>query len=252
MTSINYPRLGVNIDHVTTLRQARGEDYPCIKRALKQCLENGADQITIHLREDRRHIQDADCPIVRKITKDYNKLFNLELATAKDVIETAIHCSPDWVCIVPEKREEKTTEGGLNLKDSSVFEKISETVDILRSKIDGVKVSLFLEANLETIEIAEKLKPEAIEIHTGEFAKSFLIDSKKIESYLREFKNVHKYLIEHNIHCHAGHGLTDEMLPYLLDMNIFEEYNIGHWIISESIFRGIGPVVKDLSEIIKK
>lgn len=252
MSLINHPRLGVNIDHVTTLRQARGEDYPCIKRALKQCLENGADQITIHLREDRRHIQDADCPIVRKITKDFNKLFNLELATAKDVIETAIHCSPDWVCIVPEKREEKTTEGGLNLQDNSVFEKISKTVDTLRSKIEGVKVSLFLEANLQTIEIASKLKPEAIEIHTGEFAKSYLKNPDKIESYLNDFLDVHKFLFENKIHCHAGHGLTREMLPQLIDLNIFEEYNIGHWIISESIFRGLGPVVKDLSEIIKK
>ncbi len=252
MSLLYPPRLGVNIDHVTTLRQARGEDYPCIKRALKQCLENGADQITIHLREDRRHIQDADCPIVRNITSDYNKLFNLELATAKDVIDTAIHCSPDWVCIVPEKREEKTTEGGLNLQDESVFKKIAQTVETLRSNISGVKVSLFLEANLKTMEIAKKLSPEAVEIHTGEYAKSFLAKSDKVESYLKDFMIVQQYLVENKIHCHAGHGITREMLPQLLSMNIFEEYNIGHWIISESIFNGLGPVVKDLSEIIKK
>jgi len=247
-----HPRLGVNVDHVTTLRQARGEDYPCIKRALKECLENGADQITIHLREDRRHIQDEDCPIVRNITKDYNKLFNLELATAKDVINTAIHCSPDWVCIVPEKREERTTEGGLNLKDKSAFQSTAKTIDILRSNIKDVKISLFLEANLETNKLAQQLGPEAIEIHTGEFAKQFLSGSDKIRNSIEEFITVQKYLVDNNIHCHAGHGLTQEMLPSLLELKIFEEYNIGHWIISESIFRGLATVVKDLSEIIKK
>ncbi|MDH5581715.1 MAG: pyridoxine 5'-phosphate synthase [Bdellovibrionales bacterium] len=122
------PRLGVNIDHVATLRQARGEFYPRLDHAARICLENGCDQITIHLREDRRHIQDQDVFDVKKITDQFNKPLNLEMGCAEDILDIAKEARPSWVCLVPEKREEKTTEGGLNLLDKSQYDKVKKNL----------------------------------------------------------------------------------------------------------------------------
>ena len=138
------PRLGVNIDHVATLRQARGEDYPSVVDAAQVSLLNGADQITIHLREDRRHIQDTDVETVRLVTKRFGKPLNLEMGVDPEIVEIAIASTPEWICLVPEKRQEKTTEGGLDLLDDANFIRIEEAVKKLKSSIKDVKISLFL------------------------------------------------------------------------------------------------------------
>lgn len=240
-------RLGVNIDHVATLRQARGEGYPSIVDAANTVLRDGADQITIHLREDRRHIQDTDVEAVHLVTKKYGKPLNLEMGCNEEIVEIAIATAPDWICLVPEKREEKTTEGGLNLKLESNFEKIKTTCDYIKSKLPNVKISLFLEAKKEILELASKLPIEAVEVHTGDYARAHLND-ESYDEYITQFLNAKKFLVEKNINCHAGHGLTRKSLMPLLEKNLFEEYNIGHWIICQAVFDGLGPVVKNMSQ----
>lgn len=244
-------RLGVNIDHVATLRQARGEDYPSIVEAATVALESGADQITIHLREDRRHIQDTDVPAVKLVTSRFNKPLNLELGANDDIIQIAIDVKPDWICIVPEKREEKTTEGGLNIIDIEQFNKISNTCDKFKKEIPGVKISLFVEASEQTLKNCMKMNIDAVEIHTGDYAKDFL-EENDIEKYIEQFKNGKSILEGSSIGYHAGHGLTDKSLVPLVESGLFAEYNIGHWIICDSVFCGMPNSIKKLTDIISK
>lgn len=239
------PRLGVNIDHVATLRQARGEEYPSVVDAAQISLSSGADQITIHLREDRRHIQDYDVESVRLVTKRFGKPLNLEMGVNPEIVEIAIASTPEWICLVPEKREEKTTEGGLDLLDDSNFIRVEEAVKKLKSSIKDVKISLFLEAKIETLVRAKELPIDAVEIHTGEFAKVFA-NGDDTSKFIEQFKNAREFLINHKIACHAGHGLTDESVKPLLESKIFEEYNIGHWIICHALFNGLSNTVKGL------
>jgi pyridoxine 5-phosphate synthase len=239
------PRLGVNIDHVATLRQARGEVYPSIVDAATLCFNAGADQITIHLREDRRHIQDTDVEAVRLVTKRFGKPLNLEMGASPEIAEIAIAAAPDWICLVPENRQERTTEGGLNLLDEEVYGRISKVIEQLKAGIPGVKISLFLEAKSEVLERAATLSVEAVEIHTGEFAQAF-INGEETSPFLKEFERAQQLLKERRLACHAGHGLTKESVQPLLESGVFEEYNIGHWIISQALFEGLGPVVQGL------
>lgn len=246
---MNKVRLGVNIDHVATLRQARGEGYPSIVDAATTALEAGADQITIHLREDRRHIQDPDVPAVKLVTKRFNKPLNLELGANEDIIQVALEVKPDWICIVPEKREEKTTEGGLNIIDPDQFEKISQTCDLFKDKIPSVKISLFVEASSETLANCLKMNIDAVEIHTGDYAKDFL-EGNDISKYMDQFTAGKKIIEQAGMGYHAGHGLTDESLVPLVKSNLFAEYNIGHWIICDSVFCGMEKSIKKLTKII--
>lgn len=243
-------RLGVNIDHVATLRQARGESYPSIVEAADLALESGADQITIHLREDRRHIQDTDVPAVKLVTERYGKPLNLELGANDEIIQVALEVKPEWVCLVPEKREERTTEGGLNLKDKLTFQKINQTCGLIKEKIPNTKISLFVEADLETLALCKKLDIDAVEIHTGDYAKAIL-EENPIEKYISQFKEAKSFLEGSGINYHAGHGLTDISLKPLVDEKLFEEYNIGHWIICDSVFCGMKKSIEKLNTIIK-
>ncbi len=240
-------RLGVNIDHVATLRQQRGEEYPSVVDAAIHALQNGADQITIHLREDRRHIQDYDVEAVHLVTKRYGKPLNLEMGCHPEIVEIAIASNPEWICLVPEKRQEKTTEGGLDLLDDSTFIRLEEACKKLKSSIKDVKISLFLEADPKILERAFLLEADAVEIHTGEFAKKFL-DGEDISNYIQKFKNARELLLAKKWGCHAGHGLTLESVEPLLENELFEEYNIGHWIVAQAIFEGLGSVVKKFRE----
>jgi pyridoxine 5-phosphate synthase len=242
------PRLGINIDHVATLRQARGEDYPSIVDAAQVSLLNGADQITIHLREDRRHIQDTDVETVRLVTKRFGKPLNFEMGIAPEIVEIAIASSPEWICLVPEKRQEKTTEGGLDLLDDSNFIRIEEAVKKLKSSIKDVKISLFLEAKIEVLIKASQLNIDAVEIHTGEYAKVFG-HGDEIGRYIEQFKSAKEFLTNNKIATHAGHGLTSESVVPLLEHKIFEEYNIGHWVICHALFNGLSGTVKNLKTI---
>lgn len=248
---MNRARLGVNIDHVATLRQARGEFYPHIKEAAKLALESGADQITIHLREDRRHIQDSDLPIVKEMTDFYKRPLNLELGVDEEIIQIACDLKPEWICIVPEKREEKTTEGGLNLLDPKYVEKLTAAIRKLRNKTPESKISLFIEANEENVDVVKSLNIDAVEIHTGDYAKDFL-EGKSIDGHLQSYKVYSQLLTDSSIGFHAGHGLTDKSLLPLVEQNLFVEYNIGHWIISQSIFEGMGSVITNLLNILEK
>lgn len=246
----NKIRLGVNIDHVATLRQARGESYPSIVEAADMALIAGADQITIHLREDRRHIQDTDVPAVKMVTERYGRPLNLELGANDEIIQLACEVRPDWICIVPEKREEKTTEGGLDLRDLKNFDKISKTCDLFKEKIPNVKISLFVEADPEILGLCAKMNIDAVEIHTGDFAKAVLEDNP-IDQYLDKFQKGFEIMQSHQIGYHAGHGLTDESLRPLVEQGIFAEYNIGHWIICDALFNGLNTSIKKLIKIIE-
>ena len=245
------PRLGINIDHVATLRQARGEEYPSTVEAANVCLNSGADQITIHLREDRRHIQDIDVEAIRLVTKKFGKPLNLEMGCAREIIDIACTTAPDWVCLVPEKREELTTEGGLNISDDCIFEQVQTTCKILKDKIENVKISLFLEASEKIIKRACELRPDAVEIHTGQFALLFG-NQDNHHKYLNDFKTASALLKSSQIACHAGHGINSDNLLPLLELKIFEEYNIGHWVVCQSIFEGIPSVIKRLKSTIKQ
>lgn len=242
-------RLGVNIDHVATLRQARGEPYPSIVSAARECLQAGADQITIHLREDRRHIQDPDASAVKLVCAEFGRPLNFEMGCNEDILNVALATQPEWICLVPEKREEKTTEGGLDLHNEQNLKKVREYCNTLKEKLPNVKISLFLEANIETLEKACALPIDAVEIHTGDYARAFL-QNEVYTSYLEQFAQAKAFLGEHNIGCHAGHGLTLESYQKLVDEDLFVEYNIGHWIICESIFKGLHAVVKEMKEVI--
>lgn len=241
-------RLGVNIDHVATLRQQRGEEYPSVVDAASVSLNNGADQITIHLREDRRHIQDTDVEAVRLVTKRFGKPLNLEMGVNPEIVEIAIASMPEWICLVPEKRQEKTTEGGLDLTDDNNFIRLEDAINKLKSNIKDVKISLFLEANLEVLIKAKELKIDAVEIHTGEYAKTFL-NGDDISKFIAQFKTAREFLNNHQIACHAGHGLTFESVRPLLEEKIFDEYNIGHWIICDALFQGLANTVKNLKQL---
>ena len=241
-------RLGVNIDHVATLRQLRGTNYPSVVDAAMTCLQAGADQITIHLREDRRHIQDTDVEAVRLATQRFGRPLNLEMAAHPEITEIAIATNPDWVCIVPEKRQELTTEGGLNLLDAQALANIQTTCLKLREALPHLKISLFLEADPAILNAALALKPDAVEIHTGRYANAFL-QEEDYKMCLQSFQESKSFLTQHHIAAHAGHGLSAESLLPLVQENLFSEYNIGHWIICQALFKGLGAAVQQLKKI---
>ncbi len=244
-------RLGVNIDHVATLRQQRGEFYPEVQRAAEVSLATGASQITIHLREDRRHIQDRDLPQIHDICRKFGLPLNLEMGSSAEMIKVAVKERPEWICLVPEKREEKTTEGGLDLIDNDNYQKIKLACEAIKEGSPSTKISLFVEANEEVLGRCLSLSGDAVEIHTGHYAKDFLLQNN-ITSHLEKFRKGSQMMKEQGWGYHAGHGLTYGSLKPLLQEGDFEEYNIGHWIVAESVFIGLGHVVKEMLTLINK
>lgn len=245
------PRLGVNIDHIATLRQARGEGYPSLVDAAHIVLDAGADQITIHLREDRRHIQDYDVPAIKLVTQKFGVPLNLEMGANDEILEIALESKPEWICLVPEKREELTTEGGLNLLDDNVFKKIRICCTKLKAGIENVKISLFVESSMEILQKAKELPIDAVEIHTGDYARAFN-SQDDLDIYLEDFAKAAKYMEENKIGFHAGHGLTDKSVIPLVEQGYFVEYNIGHWIICQSVFKGLDKIVASLKKTLTK
>lgn len=248
---MKFARLGVNIDHVATLRQQRGEFYPEVSRAADVSLATGADQITIHLREDRRHIQDRDVPEVHTVCKKHGKALNLEMGATDEMVKIAINQKPEWVCLVPEKRQERTTEGGLDILSGENFERLKKACEEIKSGSPKTKISLFVEADEEVLKRCLLLKADAVEIHTGEYAKDFL-NKKSLAPHLSKYKKGSLIIKKAGWGYHAGHGLTYESLLPLLEEGDFEEYNIGHWIIAESVFIGLGHVIKEMLVLINK
>ena len=237
-------RLGVNIDHIATLRNARGEQHPDpISAAIFVC-KLGADSITIHLREDRRHIKDFD---TKKICSIKNLPVNLEISTNFKIVKIALKVKPDFICLVPENRKEITTEGGLNLNKNKT--KIKNIISKFKKK--KIRTSLFINPSVKDIRISKDLGADCIEIHTGRLAN--LVKSKM--HYFKEIKRIKNCSILANklsIEVHAGHGLDYKTTKILTKIKQIKEFNIGHYLIGESIFYGFDKVIKNFKKIIKK
>jgi len=236
-------RLGVNIDHVATIRNARGGTHPNPFNVANQAIKFGADSITIHLREDRRHIKDID---LKKLSKTKIPL-NLEIACNYKMMKIALKNNPKFVCLVPEKREELTTEGGLNV--IKYYKKIKFIVTKLNNK--KIRTSLFINPTIKNIIYSKKINASCIEIHTGKISN--LIKKKK--NYSKELKIIKKcckYANSLGIEVHAGHGMDYKTAKILANINEIKEFNIGHFIIGEAILIGLKNVIKRINKSIKK
>lgn len=232
--------LGVNIDHVATVRQARRtyEPDPVTAAALAEL--GGADGITVHLREDRRHIQDRD---IRILKDTISVKFNFELSCADEIVDIACNSAPDQATLVPEKREEVTTEGGLDLV--SHFERVQKAIDKLHTK--SIPVSLFLDPDIRQIEIAAKMNVAAIELHTGQYASAATPAEQERE--LLRLIAASKAIVEAKMGLHAGHGLTYRNVNAIASIPAMKELNIGHSIVSRSIFVGMKEAVSEMKRI---
>ena len=236
-------RLGVNIDHVATVRNARGEKYPSPLRASILAEKYGADSVTIHLREDRRHINDND---LKSINSKLKIPLNLEIAATNEMLKIALKHKPPFICIVPEKRKEITTEGGLNLNFNKNFLKKI----IYKLKKNKSRVSLFIEPNLSDIKKAKFLNADCIEIHTGRFC-NLVNQNKNFKNELNKIKKAVTFGNKIGLEVHAGHGLTYKSAKILSKMKGIREFNIGHFLIGESIFVGFANSIKQFKKIIK-
>ncbi|MES2677663.1 MAG: pyridoxine 5'-phosphate synthase [Pseudomonadota bacterium] len=233
-------RLGVNIDHVATLRNARGGVFPCPIMAAKIAKKSGADGITAHLREDRRHIRDED---IFRLKKEVNLPLNFEMAATDEMVEIALKVKPNAVCLVPEKRQELTTEGGLDV----IKNQKNLTAIIRKLAAKKIRISLFIDANLSQILAAKNVGADIIEIHTGKFCHLKNLDQKI------EFKKIAQaahYAEELGLECHAGHGLDFKTAKKIAKIPQIVELNIGHFLIGESIFSGLDLAVKKMKKII--
>ena len=236
-------RLGVNIDHIATVRNARGENHPDPYHAALQVIKMGADSVTIHLREDRRHINDLDA---KKICKLKKVLVNLEISMNDKIIKNALKIKPNYICIVPENRKEVTTEGGLNLVKNK--KKLSKIIE--RFKKAKIRTSLFINPTLKDIKLSKELNVDCVEIHTGKISNLVKL-KKKFHSELDRIKKCSIFAKKLNIEVHAGHGLDYKTTKILSKIKEIEEFNIGHFIIGESIFIGLSSVIKKFKKIIK-
>jgi len=235
-------RLGVNIDHVATVRNARGETYPSPLRAALEAQKSKADSITIHLREDRRHINDNDLKLIKSKLKIP---LNLEIAATKEMLRIALKNKPSFICIVPEKRKEITTEGGLNLNYNKKF--LREIINKLKK--NKSRVSLFIEPSLKDIKRSKYLNADCVEIHTGKFCN--LVNENK--NYKKELNKIRSSVLLGNslgLEVHAGHGLTYKSAKILSKISGIKEFNIGHFLIGESIFQGLANTIKQFKKII--
>lgn len=239
---MNRMRLGVNVDHVATLREARKTTEPDPVTAAVLGEQGGADQITFHLREDRRHIQNRDARLLSEMAQT---MLNLEMAATPDMKEIALALHPDSVTLVPERREEVTTEGGLDLL--RIGDKVSEVVKALHE--GGIRVAAFVNPNLSQIKVAAKLGFNAIEIHTGEYANA---TRDEVENALRAIKHAATAAVKYGLHVHAGHGLTYHNVHPIVQIPEIEELNIGHSIVSRAIFVGIERAVREMVELMRR
>jgi pyridoxine 5-phosphate synthase len=235
-------RLGVNIDHVATLREARKATEPDPVTAAMVAEHGGADQITFHLREDRRHIQNRDARLISELAQTR---VNMEMAATTEMQEIALALRPDSVTLVPENREEVTTEGGLDL-----LRMIDRVIPILKAlKEGGITVAAFLNPDQAQIKEAAKLGFDAVEIHTGEYANA---GRAEVERTLRAIRDAASATAKHGIRVHAGHGLTYHNVGSIVAIAEIEELNIGHSIISRAMFVGIEQAVREMAALLKR
>ena len=234
-------KLGLNIDHVATLRQARGTNYPNVMRAALICEEAGADAITLHLREDRRHIQDADVEILRGMLQTR---MNLECAVTDEMIANALRIKPHDICLVPERREELTTEGGLDVVRH--FDAVSRAPE--RCKEAGIRVSLFIDADQEQLDAAKRAGAPVVEIHTGKYADADSLPERDHE--LARIRRAVEHGIGIGLQVNAGHGLNYHNVRPIVAMKGIAELNIGHAVIAEAVFIGLEQAVKKMKALL--
>jgi pyridoxine 5-phosphate synthase len=232
-------KIGVNIDHVATLRQQRFTEYPDPLTTAILLEQVGVDSITIHLREDRRHIQDEDAKQLKKLLR---VPLNFEMAATQEMIEFAKDLAPKYCCIVPEKREELTTEGGLSLKDPSNL-----LIDGIQALSKSSRVSLFIDPDRNAIETAKQIGADAIELNTGKYADA--INQDTIDQELDKIKESASYARDLGLSVHAGHGLNYINVNRIASIHAIEELNIGHAIVARAIYDGLGRAFLSMKEI---
>jgi len=230
-------KLGVNVDHVATLRQARGVDYPSVLEAARLCVAAGASGITIHLREDRRHIQDKDLFDLRRLLK--KATLNLEMANAPEIVGIALKAKPDEVCIVPEKRQELTTEGGLD----AAGQKESLTISCRKLSAAGIMVSLFIEPEKKQLDAAVAIGAPYVELHTGTFCNASGVRARK---ELKRLIEGARYAHEIGLKVNAGHGINLDNISSILKIPFLDTLNIGHSIVARAVFVGIKNAVQEM------
>jgi pyridoxine 5-phosphate synthase len=231
MTHLDF---SVNVDHVATLRNARGGTFPCPVEAARIAMDAGADGITMHLREDRRHIRDRD---VERVRAEVATALNFEMAATEEMVAFAERIRPPYCCLVPEKRAELTTEGGLDVLRAGPF--LHEAVQRLRAA--DVRVSIFIEAHPAQIEAAARIGAQAIELHTGTYAEGPVADRAAQLARLKRGAEAAKAA---GLLCHAGHGLSYDTVGPIAAMPEVTEVSIGHFLISQSVFEGLGATVR--------
>ena len=236
-------KLGVNIDHVATLRQARLAKEPNLVRAAVLAELAGAEGITIHLREDRRHIQDADVRLMRQVI---TTRLNLEMATSAEIIDLALEVLPDMITLVPEKREELTTEGGLNILDEKIRENTKNAIEKLKSK--EIEISLFVDPKIEVMKVAKDIGADFVEIHTGKYSDAINEIERKEE--LRSIEEATRAAKALGLKVNAGHGLDYRNVGAVAKIKDIVELNIGHAIVARSIFVGFQEAVREMKELI--
>ncbi|WP_432822739.1 pyridoxine 5'-phosphate synthase [Trichloromonas sp.] len=236
-------KLGVNVDHVATVRQARGINEPDPVTAAAIAELAGADSITVHLREDRRHIQDRDVEVLRKTVK--TKL-NLEMAATDEMVGIALKILPDYVTLVPEKREELTTEGGLDVLRNRA--PLKKTVELLQQ--GGIVVSLFVDPDIEQIKESHRVGADTIEIHTGTYCEARRADERKLE--LAKIHNAIRAGRKLGLGVNAGHGLNYQNVQDVVALGGIDEFNIGHSIVSRALLVGFERAVREMAALIRK
>ena len=236
-------KLGVNIDHVATIRQARGTKYPSVVQAALRAEQSGADSITLHLREDRRHMQDADVRALRGLLQTR---MNLECAVTDEMIAIAVEVAPQDVCLVPERREERTTEGGLDV--ISNFSQVQSAIKKLKDA--GVRVSLFIGPDTAQIDAAKKAGAPVIELHTGTFADAENAVDQQRE--LQRIKDAVNYALSLGLVVNAGHGLHYHNVHEIASIEGIDELNIGHAIVAHALFVGWDNAVREMKALVKE
>ena len=229
-------RLSVNVDHVATLRNARGGEFPCPVAAAQLCMASGADGITVHLREDRRHIRDRD---LERISAEVECRLNFEMAATEEMVAMAERLRPPACCIVPEKRAELTTEGGLDVRGAGPF--LADAIARLAGA--GIEVSLFVEPDPAALDAAQRLGAQAVELHTGRYAEGHAGELARI-------RTAADYAAKLDLHCHAGHGLTYGNVGAIAAIPAIIEVSIGHFLISASVFEGLPGAIRRMKAAI--
>lgn len=241
-------KLGINIDHIATIRQARKEDFPSVVKAAALCEKAGADSITVHLREDRRHIQDKD---VYGLRESLRTKLNLEMAASEEIVKIALDVKPDYVCLVPEKRQELTTEGGLDVAGQKT--KLSEIVKTL--KHSGIIVSMFIDADIAQVKACSDIGADCIEIHTGRYAelfKNFGPGSPEFDTENKKISQAATEALEKGLILNAGHGLDYDNIERICKVKGMNEFNIGFSVVARAVFTGLENAVQEMKELINK